>query len=295
MGEPIRRRTLAAIAREYESYGRVAPGQPDAPKEFNPGAVFFGVFLPRITTRPVVRPGDTLFPYSFYPATISYQNAVKQLLRNKLKVAVEHNHTYGEEPLTAITGAKQGHVCQFIAVGGSLYYAHIAIPDATQSYLYVDVNGTATNTEDDAFADILFMTNVVNGYAVAMCEKIIAAEMTGEEIVDKLRVSSGNTVTSVTPSRGSVSSATGSASGSYTPVGNITLALDDTSSQARGVKVVVDIQAVDGVLGVETKKLTATFTGVPATITSTVATQNVNVVTDVTSSSANRVLSVTAR
>ena len=182
MGEPIRRKTLAAIAREYERDGRVAPWQPDAPKEFNPGAVFFGVFLPKLTTNRAIQPGDALFPYSFYPATISYQNAVKKLLRNKLKVAVEHNHTYGEAPLSAITGAKQGHVCQFIAVGGSLYYAHIAIPDATQSYLFVDVNGTATNTEDDAFADILFMTGVVNGYAVAMCEKIVksltAAEAT---------------------------------------------------------------------------------------------------------------------
>ena len=120
-------------------------------------------------------------------------------------------------------------------------------------------------------------------------------EMTGEEILGKLRVSAGNTVTSVTPSRGSVSSATGSASGSYTPVGNIALALAETTSQASGVEIVVDIQAVDGVLGVETKKLTATFTGDPATITSTVATQSVNVVTDVTSSSANRVSSVTAR
>ena len=188
MGEPIRRKTLAAIAREYESYGKVAPGQPDAPKEFNPGAVFFGVFLPKLTTNRAIQPGDALFPYSFYPATISYKNAVKQLLRNKLKVAVEHNHTYGEIPLSAITGAKQGHVCQFIAVGGSLYYAHIAIPDATQSYLYVDVNGTATNTEDDAFADILFMTNVVNGYAVAMCEKITAAEMTKQDIETTLGV-----------------------------------------------------------------------------------------------------------
>ena len=188
MGEPIRRKTLAAIAREYESYGKVAPGQPDAPKEFNPGAVFFGVFLPKLTTNRAIQPGDALFPYSFYPATIPYKNAVKQLLRNKLKVAVEHNHTYGEIPLSAITGAKQGHVCQFIAVGGSLYYAHIAIPDATQSYLYVDVNGTATNTEDDAFADILFMTNVVNGYAVAMCEKITAAEMTKQDIETTLGV-----------------------------------------------------------------------------------------------------------
>ena len=186
MGEPIRRKTLAAIAREYERDGRVAPWQPDAPKEFNPGAVFFGVFLPKLTTNRAIQPGDALFPYSFYPATISYQNAVKQLLRNKLKVAVEHNHTYGEIPLSAITGAKQGHVCQFIAVGGSLYYAHIAIPDATQSYLYVDVNGTATNTEDDAFADILFMTNVVNGYAVAMCEKIETGGLSLEEVDDEI-------------------------------------------------------------------------------------------------------------
>ena len=186
MGEPIRRKTLAAIAREYERDGRVAPWQPDAPKEFNPGAVFFGVFLPKLTTNRAIQPGDALFPYSFYPATISYQNAVKQLLRNKLKVAVEHNHTYGEAPLSAITGAKQGHVCQFIAVGGSLYYAHIAIPDATQSYLFVDVNGTATNTEDDAFADILFMTNVVNGYAVAMCEKIETGGLSLEEVDDEI-------------------------------------------------------------------------------------------------------------
>ena len=190
MGEPIRRKTLAAIAREYESYGRVAPGQPDAPKEFNPGAVFFGVYLPRITpsTRFGVEPGDTLFPYSFYPATISYQNAVKQLLRNKLKVAVDYSRTHNDNPICALTGAMPNHVCQFIAVGGSLYYAHIAIPDATQSYLYVDVNGTATNTEDDAFADILFMTGVVNGYAVAMCEKITAAEMTKQDIETTLGV-----------------------------------------------------------------------------------------------------------
>ena len=77
MGEPIRRKTLAAIAREYERDGRVAPWQPDAPKEFNPGAVFFGV---NYSQTPIM-PGDRIKVESFKPWNISYAVAYKRILK----------------------------------------------------------------------------------------------------------------------------------------------------------------------------------------------------------------------
>lgn len=297
-GQGIRRSSAAACIGEYERKGNVgAPPKPEQ-EPANPGAVFFGVN----TSSGVIAPGDMIAVTGFYPTSISYEQTKRQILRNKIKLSVQSTYpASGSAGIGGATsGARHGGILRFVALDGALYFAHVHITDTSgivpdSDIKWVDKNGEGLSTSENAVADILFKTPKVGEYCVAFCCQRIATEMTGEEIVDKLRVSSGNTVTSVTPSRGYVSSATGSASGSYTPVGNITLALVEATPQASGVEVVVDIQAVDGVLGVETKKLTATFTGDPATITSTVATQDVNVVTDVTSSSANRVSSVTAR
>jgi len=192
MGQPIKRSTLVSICDWWNGKnggGRELTQEEKATQIIN-SQTFFGVYQPELITLdpPRIMPEDYLFPRSFYPPTISYANAVKQIYRNKLKVVVDLTSAYvaGDNPIVALTPAKVGRICQFKSLGDLLYFGNIAIPDATQSYLYVDVNGTATNTEADAFADLLFMTGVSNGYAVAMCEKIPAGGLSLEEVDDEI-------------------------------------------------------------------------------------------------------------
>ena len=192
MNRKLKRATLAAIEDWWNGNqgGGRAPTMEEQVDRVVNSQTFFGVYQPELITLnpPPIMPGDYLFPRSFCPPTISYANAVKQIYRNKLKVVVDRTSAYfaGDNPIVALTPAKVGRICQFKSLGDLLYFGNIAIPDATQSYLYVDVNGTATNTEADAFADLLFMTGVSNGYAVAMCEKIPAGGLSLEEVDDEI-------------------------------------------------------------------------------------------------------------
>lgn len=193
MNRKLKRSTLAAIEDWWNGNqgGGRAPTMEEQVDRVVNSQTFFGVYQKEIVSLdpPPIMPGDYLFPRSFCPPTISYANAVKQIYRNKLKVVVDRTSAYvaGDNPIIALTPAKEGRICQFKSLGDLLYYANIAIPDPNETYLYVDVNGTATNTEDDAYADILFMTGVSNGYAVGMCEKIPATGgLSLEEVDDEI-------------------------------------------------------------------------------------------------------------
>ncbi len=195
MNRKLKRSTLAAIEDWWNGNqgGGRAPTMEEQVDRVVNSQTFFGVYQPELITinPPPIMPGDYLFPRSFCPPTISYANAVKQIYRNKLKVVVDRTSAYvaGDNPIVALTPAKVGHVCQFKSLGDLLYFGNIAIPDPNETYDYVDINGTATNTEADAFADLLFMTGVSNGYAVAMCEKIGGgSDMTKQEIETTLGV-----------------------------------------------------------------------------------------------------------
>jgi hypothetical protein len=119
-------------------------------------------------------------------------------------------------------------------------------------------------------------------------------EITGSKILSKIYFTSKATVDSVSKTSTTIAVPTGTASASYTPTGSVSLSLEEPTSQSSGVVVVTDIVAVNGALGVETKKVTASFSGGSATITSNVATGNQSVVTNVTSTTDSRFFSVGA-
>lgn len=205
MGEPIRRKTLAAIAREYERDGRVAPWQPDAPKEFNPGAVFFGV---NGDATPIM-PGDKLVCTDFAVWNIGYEAAYRQVIKNKIKFFVQHwddenNVENPDQPILirALTPASHNHICQFIVIPGNYYLANVYFPNGTLTS-YVMNNGVGTNTKDDAFAYVEFSSQLSAAdqsggkYGVALCAKIetgvtaqdVISEITSQDILRKLGAS----------------------------------------------------------------------------------------------------------
>ena len=194
MGEPIRRKTLAAIAREYERDGRVAPWQPDAPKEFNPGAVFFGV---NGDATPIM-PGDKLVCTDFAVWNIGYEAAYRQVIKNKIKFFVQHwddenNVENPDQPILirALTPASHNHICQFIVIPGNYYLANVYFPNGTLTS-YVMNNGVGTNTKDDAFAYVEFSSQLSAAdqsggkYGVAMCTKIETGGLSLEEVDDEI-------------------------------------------------------------------------------------------------------------
>ena len=99
-------------------------------------------------------------------------------------------------------------------------------------------------------------------------------EMVGGGGNPQLSITSANFVTDVNWESKTIASADGTASASYTPNGSVLLSLDG-STPAATVAVVVDIQATGGVLGVQTKNLSASFSGTAATISSAVPTTSV--------------------
>lgn len=194
MGEPIRRKTLAAIAREYERDGRVAPWQPDAPKEFNPGAVFFGV---NYSQTPIM-PGDRIKVESFAPVNISYAVAYKRILKNKIKFSCrpwddEQDQILPEQPITirALTPAAQDHICQFVIIPGNAYFANIYFPDGTKTS-YSTYEGVGTKDKDSAFAYVEITSLLSDAdqsggkYGVALCTKIETGGLSLEEVDDEI-------------------------------------------------------------------------------------------------------------
>lgn len=194
MGEPIRRKTLAAIAREYERDGRVAPWQPDAPKEFNPGAVFFGV---NYSQTPIM-PGDRIKVESFAPVNISYAVAYKRILKNKIKFSCrpwddEQDQILPEQPITirALTPAAQDHICQFVIIPGNAYFANIYFPDGTKTS-YATYEGVGTKDKDSAFAYVEITSLLSDAdqsggkYGVALCTKIETGGLSLEEVDDEI-------------------------------------------------------------------------------------------------------------
>lgn len=83
-------------------------------------------------------------------------------------------------------------------------------------------------------------------------------------------------VTDVNWEAKTIPSVAGSAVANYTPEGAALFSLDGGAASST-VQIVTDIAAVNGILGVETKTLSVAFTGINATISSTVNSRDVTV------------------
>lgn len=194
--QPIQRRLVAAVTKEYEQRGQVAPQQTS--QEQTPvmlPTVFFGFYEPDYGSVPI-EPGTGIRVWHFRPSTLSYANALKQIYRNKIKLEVDiapPNWDNGED-LYALTPAKAHRICQFYSRSNSFYFAHVnaALPEGydgeniKQYYNYVDINGVATNDEENAYAEIRFGTPIVNNYAVAFCKRIEKEGLTIEEVDEEI-------------------------------------------------------------------------------------------------------------
>ena len=192
MGEPIKRATLSAVAKEYEARGNVGGARQEQQTEFNPGAVFFGV---NISQTPIM-PGDKIFPEWFVPRTIGYEVAYRRVIRNKLKIQVRPWNAATDPPqdtamIRAITPAAPNHICKFEFVPSDYYLANVYFPDGTITD-YVDFNGVGTDDEDDAFASIerfssLSAADQSGGkYGVALCCRIETGGLSLEEVDDEI-------------------------------------------------------------------------------------------------------------
>lgn len=293
--QPIQRRLVAAVTKEYEQRGQVAPQQ--TTQEQTPvmlPTVFFGYNSD--TSGGPIEPESRLFVWDFWPPTLSYANAVKQIYRNKIKLMVGRYPSDKRDDgtdLYALTPAKINRICQFYSRSNSFYFAHVYVAVPEVNYRYVDINGVATNDEENAYAEIRFATPIVNNYAVAFCKRIVKEGLqNGEEVLAELNVNTADTVTKVTTQTSSIEIPTG-VTVETTPKGNVELTLSD-DSQA-GVQVVVDIQAVNGALGVRRQGLSATFTGTTEGATVGITKSRTTVVTGVTTEEKKRVTSVTAK
>lgn len=101
-------------------------------------------------------------------------------------------------------------------------------------------------------------------------------EMIAGASTPQISIMAANFVTDVYWETKTISSASGTATASYTPNGSVLLSLDG-STPAATVGVVTDIQATGGVLGVQTQYLSASFSGTAATISSVVPTTSITV------------------
>lgn len=199
--QPIQRRLVAAVTKEYEQRGQVAPQQ--ATQEQTPvmlPTVFFGYNLSSYGSG-AINPGSRVLVWNFHPYTLSYANAVKQIFRNKIKLEVDpassqwsNTDQYKKDDFIALTPARPNRICQFYSQSNSFYFAHVNAPAPAgydgrkidAYYRYVDINGVATNDEENAYAEIRFGTPIVNNYAVAFCRRLVKEGLTLEEVDDEI-------------------------------------------------------------------------------------------------------------
>ena len=189
---PILRQTATAVCDWWTSnQGGGRPANQERPADV-PTSLFFCV---NSSTFPIA-PGDTLLVVGFRPSTISYQNAYRKILNNKIKLDVAFAAGQaGEDDMArviALTPAPpRGHIFKAASPDSTLYFAHVLIPDTSgiipdSSYHWVDIDGEALNTEEGAYARIIAKTNKVNGYVVAICQRLQEEGLSLEEVDDEI-------------------------------------------------------------------------------------------------------------
>ena len=193
--QPIQRRLVAAVTKEYEQRGQVAPQQ--ATQEQTPvmlPTVFFG--MNEDYGNSTIKPDSKIRAFGFWPPSLSYANAVKQIYRNKIKLHVGLDNPPHDDvdDFYALTPARPHRICQFYSRSNSFYFAHVNAPTPTgydggkirTYYRYVDIDGVATNDKENAYAAIRFGTPIVNNYAVAFCRRIEKEGLTLEEVDEEI-------------------------------------------------------------------------------------------------------------
>lgn len=294
---PIPRQTVTAVCDWWngpQGGGRDTKQEP--PQEFNPGAIFFGVPID-LGRGEWYQAGTPVGITGFYPTTLSYRSAYRNIMRNKIKLSVygafsdAQVQQYGGATPGAvlITPMKYHGICQFKSNDGSLYFAHVHYPDdqddpfdapAPEDYKWVDEFGEATAKEEEAFADILFTSPQENFYRVALCRQRTRVE-----------VEKASTVVNVTPTSASQTVWTGSLEATVTPNGSVTATLADNSS-GDDIPVVTDITAENGMLALEKKFLHLGFAGTTTNVVHSNQTTNISYITSVAVGKADRVSEV---
>lgn len=214
-------------------------------------------FLGVNTSNSDIVAGDLLSITGFYPSTVSYDVAKGLLLGNKLKVAVRKATASYSGKAVAITGARGGVEGSLLlkSANGSLFFTDLQIESSATNYQWVTENGVVTTQRAGAYAKILFRTAIENGRCVAMCLELVTRTVT---------YSADQYVYQVTSSSETVDIPTGVVVSGYTPAGSIVISPSS---------VVTDIIAENGVLGVQTEPLTATFSGTEGSISAHLNTQ----------------------
>lgn len=215
MGEPIKRATLGAVAKEYEARGNVGGARQEQQTEFNPGAVFFGKNIGSDT----ILPGDRLGLFGLRYAlsnftSVGFEYARRRLLNNKLKVGIcrlDSNspdvEDYGVNA-TALTPARTNHICKFKVTPSDFFLTFVYVPSGVlrpAGYYYVDIYGVASaEKNDDTFARTWGEFSTESDpdqqggrYIVALCCRIettvtaqdVISEITSQDILRKLGAS----------------------------------------------------------------------------------------------------------
>lgn len=204
MGEPIKRATLGAVAKEYEARGNVGGARQDQQTEFNPGAVFFGKNI----GSDAILPGDRLGLYGLRYTlssftSIGFEYARRRLLNNKLKVGISRLNSnspdvedYGVNA-TALTPARTNHICKFKVTPSDFFLTFVYVPSGvpgTAGYYYVDIYGVASAVKnDDTFARTWGEFSTESDpdqqggrYIVALCKKLQEEGLSLEEVDDEI-------------------------------------------------------------------------------------------------------------
>lgn len=204
MGEPIKRATLGAVAKEYEARGNVGGARQEQQTEFNPGAVFFGKNIGSDT----ILPGDRLGLFGLRYAlsnftSVGFEYARRRLLNNKLKVGIcrlDSNspdvEDYGVNA-TALTPARTNHICKFKVTPSDFFLTFVYVPSGVlrpAGYYYVDIYGVASaEKNDDTFARTWGEFSTESDpdqqggrYIVALCKKLQEEGLSLEEVDDEI-------------------------------------------------------------------------------------------------------------
>ena len=204
MGEPIKRATLSAVAKEYEARGNVGGARQEQQTEFNPGAVFFGKNI----GSDAILPGDRLGLFGLRYAlsnftSVGFEYARRRLLNNKLKVGIirlDSNspdvEDYGVNA-TALTPARTNHICKFKVTPSDFFLTFVYVPSGVlrpAGYYYVDIYGVASaEKNDDTFARTWGEFSTESDpdqqggrYIVALCCRIETGGLSLEEVDDEI-------------------------------------------------------------------------------------------------------------
>ena len=215
MGEPIKRATLGAVAKEYETRGNVGGARQEQQTEFNPGAVFFGKNI----GSDAILPGDRLGLYGLRYTlssftSVGFEYARRRLLNNKLKVGISRLNSnspdvedYGVNA-TALTPARTNHICKFKVTPSDFFLTFVYVPSGvpgTAGYYYVDIYGVASAVKnDDTFARTWGEFSTESSpdqqggrYIVALCKKLQEEGLSLEEVDDEIEATLAETTTTI--------------------------------------------------------------------------------------------------